>query len=73
MTLTKEDQIEILDELQEHMDECARFIRSLNSERLNAFCLAAFEGRDGGWLGEFERDIIEDYRRALDNEEDDDG
>jgi hypothetical protein len=71
MTPTSEEQHEILDDLLEKMDECAELVRALGSERLNAYCLAAFEGKHGGWLGEFERDIIEDFRDALDSDEDD--
>lgn len=33
-------------------------------------CLAAFEGRAAGWLGEFEPDIIERALQALDDEDD---
>jgi hypothetical protein len=71
MATTSDEQREILDELLEKMDECAALIRSLHSKRLDAYCLAAFEGKNGGWLGEFERDIIEDFRDALDSDEDD--
>jgi hypothetical protein len=66
-----EQQRDTIEEILEHMDECARLIRSLHDERLNAYCLAAFEGREGGWLGDFERDIIEQHRDALDDEDDD--
>jgi hypothetical protein len=66
----RDEEREILDEVLEHMDECARLLRSLRNEHLNAYCLAAFEGREGGWLGEFERDIIEAERKALDEEDD---
>jgi hypothetical protein len=73
MALTNEQQREILDEVLEHMDECAQLLRSLRNDRISAYCLAAFEGRAGGWLGEFERDIIEQERADLDgNDEDDD-
>jgi hypothetical protein len=27
---------------------------------VNAYCLAAFEGQNGGWLGHFERDVLEE-------------
>ena len=69
--MTNDDQRETIEEILEHMDEAARLIRSLQSERLNAYCLAALEGRNGGWLGTFERDYIEEHRDALDGEDDD--
>ncbi len=56
---TTDERIELLEDLLLKMDECAELIRQLGDERLNAYCLAAFEGREGGWLGEFERDILE--------------
>lgn len=72
MTLTNEEQREILDEVLEHLDECAGLLRSLGNKRIEAYCLAAFEGREGGWLGEFERDIIEQERDGLDGDDEDD-
>ena len=42
------------------MDECARLLRRLGDPRIEAYCLADFEGREGGWLGHFERDILEE-------------
>ena len=73
--LTNDDRREILYEVREKMDECAQALRSLHDERINAYCLAAFEGREGGWLGEFERDIIEQAILAVDegSDEDDEG
>jgi len=45
----------------------------LHDPRIEAYCLAASEGREGGWLGEFVRDILErklrEYRDG--NEEED--
>ena len=70
--LTNDDRREILYEVREKMDECAQALRSLHDERINAYCLAAFEGREGGWLGEFERDIIEQMIERLDQDGDPD-
>ncbi len=61
---------ETLEEVLEMMDAIAQSIRSLGNDRLNAYCLAAFEGRDRGWLGHFERDIIEEELRSLGEDED---
>ncbi len=50
----------LLEEVLEKMDECAELIRSLNDDRISSYCLAAFEGKDAGWLGHFERDILQE-------------
>jgi hypothetical protein len=42
------------------MDEIAHALRSLGDHRIEAYCLAAFEGSGRGWLGRFERDILEE-------------
>ena len=63
---TTDEQREILEQVLEKMDECSELLRSLDNQRIAAYCLAAFEGRERGWLGEFERDIIEQELRALD-------
>ena len=48
-------------------------MRSLGDDHINAYCLAAFEGHGGGWLGHFERDVIEEaLNAALHPEQDDD-
>ena len=70
------EKVEVLEEVLEKMDECARLLRRLGDERINAYCLAAFEGREGGWLGHFERDILEEALGAARNggeEDDEDG
>lgn len=60
---------ETLEEVLAKMDEIAQLLRSLGNARINAYCLAAFEGGGGGWLGQFERDIIEQELRSLDDED----
>lgn len=70
--MTNDEKREILEAVVEKMDECAQMIRSLHDDRLNAYCLAAFEGKDAGWLGHFERDIINEALRALDDDSDED-
>ena len=60
MAVSDSEKIEVLEEVLERMDECARLLRQLGDERINAYCLAAFEGREGGWLGHFERDLLEE-------------
>jgi hypothetical protein len=66
---TTEEKREILEEVLEKMDEIAGLLRSLDNDRIKAYCMAAFEGRDHGWLGTFERDIIQQELDALDDEE----
>lgn len=53
-------QRETLEQVVEAMDECARLLRSLRNPRIDAYCLAAFEGSSRGWLGRFERDVIDE-------------
>jgi hypothetical protein len=65
-----QDKREVLEGIMEKMEECAELIRSLEDERLERYCLAAFEGRNGGWLGEFERDILQQALEDLDGDED---
>ena len=63
MAVSNQERIEVLQEVLEKMDEIAHALRSLGDDRINAYCLAAFEGSGSGWLGHFERDILE---KALD-------
>ena len=73
MTITTSERIDILEEVLEKMDECARLLRQLNDPRIEAYCLADFEGRERGWLGTFVRDILEEeLRSAREPEEDTD-
>ena len=71
MAVSGSEKGEILEEVLEKMDECARLLRQLGDERINAYCLAAFEGREGGWLGHFERDVLEEALEAARNPEED--
>ncbi len=75
MPVTRDEKIEILEEVIAKMDECAELLRQLGDPRIEAYCLADFEGRDRGWLGEFVRDILEQALAAERNGEDenDDG
>jgi hypothetical protein len=74
MAISNEERVEVLEEVLEKLDEIARDLRSLGDREVEAYCLADFEGREGGWLGEFVRDILEcklsEYRRC-DSDEDD--
>jgi hypothetical protein len=73
MTATTSERIEILEEVLEKMDECAAMLRRLNDPRIEAYCLADFEGRERGWLGTFVRDILEEeLQSAREPEEDTD-
>ena len=64
--VTKDEQREIMEEALGKMDEVAELLRSLGNPRIESYCLAAFEGKNGGWLGHFERDTIEEELAALD-------
>ena len=72
MTLTTEERIAILEEVLEKMDECATLLRRLNDPRIEAYCLADFEGRERGWLGTFVRDILEEELQSAREPEEDD-
>jgi hypothetical protein len=72
MTLTTEERIAILEEVLLKMDECAEMLRRLNDPRIEAYCLADFEGRERGWLGKFVRDILEEELQAAREPEEDD-
>ena len=65
-----DEKVGVLEEVLAKMDECARLLRHLGDERINAYCLAAFEGREGGWLGHFERDILAEAPEAARNGDD---
>ena len=70
MAVSDSEKVEILGEVLEKMDECARLLRSLGDARIEAYCLA--EGREGGWLGHFVRDVLEEeLQAARDGGEDD--
>jgi len=60
MTATTSERIEILEEVLDKMDECAAMLRRLKDPRIEAYCLADFEGRERGWLGTFVWDILEE-------------
>ena len=60
-----------LEEIIEKMDEIAELLHAIDDDRISAYCLAAFEGKSHGWLGHFERDIIEEALEAIDEEDDD--
>jgi hypothetical protein len=47
-------------------------LRRLNDPRIEAYCLADFEGRDRGWLGTFVRDILEEALHATLHPEEED-
>ncbi len=71
MTATTSERIEILEEVLEKMDECASLLRRLHDPRIEAYCLADFEGRERGWLGTFVRDIVEEELQSAREPEDD--
>jgi hypothetical protein len=64
-TMETEEQVAVLEEVLEEMDEIARKLRSLGNRRIEAYCLADFEGRDRGWLGRFVRDVLEEELAEL--------
>lgn len=67
--MTNDEKRDVLEEVLEKMDECAELIRSLNDDRISSYCLAAFEGKNAGWLGHFERDILQESLNALDGDD----
>ena len=71
MTATTSERIDILEEVLEKMDECAELLRRLKDPRIEAYCLADFEGRERGWLGTFVRDILEEELQSAREPEDD--
>ena len=71
MAITTSERIAILEEVLEKMNECADLLRRLNAPRIEAYCLADFEGRERGWLGTFVRDILEEELRSAREPEDD--
>jgi len=72
MAITTEERIAILEEVLEKMSECADMLRRLNDSRIEAYCLADFEGQQRGWLGTFVRDILEEELQAAREPEEDD-
>ena len=71
-----EERNTILEEVLESMTECAQKLRSLHDPRIEAYCLADFEGKEHGWLGFFVRDHLEQALRAArsdDEQEDETG
>ncbi len=76
MAVSNEERAEVLEEVIEQMEEIARSLRGLDDPEIEAYCLADFEGREHGWLGEFVRDILERkllaYRVGDGDEEEDD-
>ncbi len=61
--------METLEQVLELMDECATLLRSLHDPRIEAYCLADFEGASRGWLGRFVRDVLEERLTALRDEQ----
>ena len=73
MAVSNQERIEVLQEVLVKMDEIAHALRSLHDSEIDAYCLAAFEGRNGGWLGRFERDILQERLQAWWDGDSDDG
>jgi len=73
MAVSGDEKIETLETVLQQMDEIASALRSLGDSEVEAYCLADFEGREGGWLGTFVRDILErklrEYREGPEDDE----
>ena len=54
----REELIQVLEEVIGHFDRSAELLRALNDPHLSAYCLAPLEGRGGGWMGNFARDVV---------------
>ena len=73
MAISDEEKVKILEDVLLKLDEIAESLRQLDDAEIHYRCLADFEGREGGWLGEFARDILERrLRQYRDGEEEDD-
>ena len=70
--VSREERIDILEEVLEKMDECAQMLRRLHDPHIEAYCLADFEGRERGWLGTFVRDILEEALQSAREPQEDD-
>ena len=64
-TITKDEQIEVLEKLVEHMGECARLLQQIPDRYIQSTCLAEFEGQGGDWEGGTVRDLLERKLEAL--------
>ncbi len=64
MAVTDSEKAEVLEEVIEKLGECATLLRQLHDPEIDAYCLADLEGREGGWLGFFVRDILERQLRT---------
>ena len=71
--LTRDERRKILEEIIGHLDACAELLKRLGDPRLDAYIMAEFEGRSGGWLGRFTRDMVEEALQHLDEQEGTDG
>ena len=75
MAVGNDERVEVLETVLQQMDEIAAALRSLGDSEVEAYCLADFEGREGGWLGEFVRDILQrkvrEYRDGAQSEGED--
>ena len=69
MAIDASEQIEQLEHVLELMDEATEILRSLGDPRIDAYCLADFEGSARGWLGRFVRDVLEERPQALRTDE----
>jgi hypothetical protein len=74
MMATTSETVETLEEVIEMMDEIALKLRGLHNERIRAYCLADFEGRNSreGWMGTFVRDILEEELETARHSDDED-
>jgi hypothetical protein len=72
MAMRDEEAVATLEDVLMQMDEIARALRSLRNERIRAYCLADFEGREGGWLGRFVRDVLEEELRRYRGQDEED-
>lgn len=70
MTLTPDQEREILLDAIGMLDELARVLRLLHNPRIEAYCLADLEGSGAGWLGgNFIRDILEEHLAEIEGGE----
>jgi hypothetical protein len=70
MAIRDDERAEVLEEVLEQMEEIAEKLRGIQDGEIRYRVMAEFEGREGGWLGEFARDILERKLREFRGEDD---
>jgi hypothetical protein len=59
MAMSDTEKREVIEEVIQKMDEIAEALRQLDDPQIRYYVLPHFEGQNGGWLGEFARDVLQ--------------